>query len=646
MNRWLLLSVPLAPFLTAGLALFWGRRLAGGLACAGSLISLIALLALAGQAVTWRTAWAQSGGYTLTLGLTLSPLSYGAAVLVAVVALGITVYALAHMAEERDRPRFFGQFSFFTGAMLTLVLADSWVLLFAAWEAVGLASFLLIGFWYHQEEARKAAQQAFLITRLGDLGFLLAWLFVLRQLGGTDIGAFLSAVERGDFSSGELTLLAFLFFAGAAGKSAQLPLTAWLPSAMVGPTPVSALIHSATMVAAGVYLLLRLFPLFAASPVALEAILWLGVLTALLAALIATVQSDFKRILAWSTASQLGEMMLALGLGGALAAAYHLATHAFFKATLFLTAGAVDHATGSRDIHRLGGLGRRMPVTALIFGAAALALAGIPPFSGFWSEEMILAEAAERGVAMMIIMLLLLFLAGVYISRLGTAVFAPWPKAPAKAAGDPGKLMQAAMVSLALPAAFAGWLLSGSMEALLPFSKPHGAPWFWRILAVTAGLGGMAWGAWRVLRHGPIAALGSFPRGLETGLARATQGAAFAVLALSRATDRFEAGIDALALNLGRSARRFAKGADRLESGFDALALNAGRAVQALADGSEVAEDKGFSRPLDGFAALFSQSGRWLRQLQTGKLYLYTLGLFCWLLLTALVSVLVWIGAS
>ncbi len=326
------------------------------------------------------------------MGLRLDGIAYAAALLVAGISLPVLVYSTAYTAGEEGVPRFFAGMSFFVGAMLTLVLADSLLLLYAAWEWVGLASWLLIGFRFREEEARRAARKAFLVTRIGDSGFLLAWLLVLTTFGSTDLGALLTAAGDG-MPDGLGTLLPLLFFFAAVGKSAQLPLSAWLPPAMAGPTPVSALIHSATMVAAGVFLVLRLWPLFAASPAALQVILWIGGVTALLAALAATVQYDLKRVLAWSTISQLGEMMLALGLGAPLAAAWHLGTHAAFKSTLFLAAGAVEHGGGGRDLRCMGGLAKRLPWSAVAFAVAAVALAGIPPFSGFWSEDAILAAA-------------------------------------------------------------------------------------------------------------------------------------------------------------------------------------------------------------------------------------------------------------
>jgi NADH-quinone oxidoreductase subunit L len=395
MDELLLLCALLAPLIAALMALLLASKLqaqVGFLMPLGAGVSFLSLFLLTGASPALQFSWLKTAGFNLTIGLRLDGLSWLMALLVTGISLPVGIYAVGDMSEEPSRPRFFATLSCFLSAMLALVLADSFVLLFAAWEAVGVASFLLIGFWHRQEAARKAAFRAFVMTRCGDVGLLLGWLLAFLLVGSTEIDALLQSVDRGSISDAMLTLLSLLFFAGAVGKSAQFPLTTWLPDAMVGPTPVSALIHSATMVAAGVYLILRLFPLFAASPYTLVLVLTVGILTAFLAAVVAAGQSDLKRVLAWSTASQLGEMMLAAGLGSPFAAAFHLVTHAAFKSTLFLAAGAIDHEAGTRNLNRLGRLGFMMPVTALAFFVGALALAGIPPFAGFWSEEAILGE--------------------------------------------------------------------------------------------------------------------------------------------------------------------------------------------------------------------------------------------------------------
>ena len=421
----LLLAIPLLPLLAAMAALCVGRRVPWGggefvvIAVALSLILLI----FNPDGANLSATWFESGGFRLTIGLEVTRLTWFVAMIVASTALGVGIYSLGYMAERPDRPRFFAELGLFVGAMLTLVLSSSLVLLFAAWELVGLASYLLISFDYAKAGAPQAAAKAFLMTRIGDVGLLLGWLLALATIGTTDIDALIGAIGTDRIDSYAITVIAFLVLAGAIGKSAQLPLTGWLPDAMIGPTPVSALLHSATMVAAGVFLVLRLYPLFEAAPAALVALFWIGAATALVAGLIATAEVDLKRILAWSTASQLGEMMIALGLAGPLAASFHLAAHAAFKSTLFLAAGAVQEETGTRALDRLGGLIRAMPFTGAVFLVGALALAGVPPLSGFWSEETILAAAAQSGVATAFLIIALVLLAGIYVGRATTATF-------------------------------------------------------------------------------------------------------------------------------------------------------------------------------------------------------------------------------
>ena len=641
--RGLLISAPTAPLLVSVLILAAGKHLekvSGWLVVCGSAWALVALLLLGGREINFHAVWARSAGFTLTLGLSSDSLSYLTAILVAFVSTLVTLYAVAYMAEERQVGRFFKTFSFFIGAMLTLVLSNSFVLLFAAWEGVGLASFLLIGYWFREEAARRAAGKAFVMTRLGDLGLLLGWLLAWQRTGSTDMAAFLNAVSGSELGSATLTLLAFLFLAGAIGKSAQLPLTAWLPAAMAGPTPVSALIHSATMVAAGVYLILRLFPLFEVAPLALNTVLWIGALTALFAGLVATVQMDLKRVLAWSTVSQLGEMMLALGLAGPLAAAFHLATHATFKATLFLTAGGIDHAAGSRDLRKLGRLAGKIPWFAAAFVLGGLALAGVPPFSGFWSEEVILGTAAAHSPLAAGLMVVLIFLAGVYISRAGAAVFGNWPGASAPDTHPPGNLLRGATLGLAGVAASAGWALSGQLAGWLPFEAEAHLGWGWRLAAILASLSGVGVGFARVRSGGPQPALGGWPAWLEESMQAWTALPAAGTFAAARILDRIESGLDALARGLANWFEAAAALAGRAETGFDVAAQTVGQATKDMAQGTQMSEERGFGEGLDGLASLFGRGGGRLRRLQSGKLYLYTLALFLWVLATGGLSIL------
>ena len=524
--------------------------------------------------------------------------------------------------------------------MLTLVLSNSLLLLFAAWEGVGLASYGLIGFWYQQDDSRQAARKAFLMTRLGDLGLLLGWLWLLLEVGTTEISVILAAVET--LPDGLLTATALLLLLGALGKSAQLPLTAWLPDAMAGPTPVSALIHSATMVAAGVYLLLRLFPLFEAAPGALAVILTLGTLTALFAALIATAETDLKRVLAWSTVSQLGEMMLALGVGGAGAAAFHLTTHAAFKATLFLAAGAVGHAVGSYDLRKMGGLFRRFPYTTFAFGAAALTLSGLPPFSAFWSEEAILAQVASASPLLGALLVLLIFLAGVYISRAGMAAFASWQKAPNVSAEEVGWRMKAGMLTLALAALGLGWVLSGRLETSLSFEVAPHVSAAWTLWAIAASFAGLMLGAWRVWQAGPVPTFGAFPVSLAEGLERVTRAPTIVVQRVSFLVDGLEHGFNLFVRRLARALQKCGGMLEGLETLFDQSARSAAEVTLALARRTDGVERGGFSEGGDAFARSLGSISEYLRAVQSGKLYLYTLILFIWTGAAVLAGLLLW----
>ena len=638
----LLLAVPLVPLLAALVIPTLEKRLPSGWVSAGATgVSLALLLATFGAQPSVTAQWLAVGPYTLTVGLSLDPLSYLLALLVTGVGFLVGVYAVGYMADEEGKPRFYGILSFFIGAMLTLVLSNSLLLLFAAWESVGLASYLLIGFWYTQTDAKEAARKAFLITRLGDLGLLLGWLSLLLAVGTTDIQTVLGAVGTA-LPAGTAALAAFLLLLGALGKSAQLPLTAWLPDAMAGPTPVSALIHSATMVAAGVYLLLRLFPLFEAAPVVLTAVLWLGALTALSAALVATVQTDLKRVLAWSTVSQLGEMFFALGLGGAFAAVFHLTTQALFKSALFLTAGAVGHVTGGYDLRKMGGLWRQLPLTAGVFTAAGLTLAGVPPFSAFWSEEAILTRAASVSPFAGAFFLLLIFLAGVYISRAGVAVFLSWPGAPKPTGKRPGVWMTLPMVLLAVLALCAGWVVVGSLESFLPFPEPPEAHVTWTLWAVAASVLGLVFGSWRTLQHGPVPAFGGFPVGLGHALNALTFIPVTAVRAVSAGVNGLEHALDSAVQRLASSTLVLARSLNWTEGGFDRGARGLATLTLRTATGTEKMEEAGFSRGGNTFARLFGRSGSWLRKTESGKLYLYTLILFVWVAAVVVGGVLLW----
>lgn len=603
----LLTTVPVLPLLAVPLILALGRRLpwrGGELVVGTAALVVAALLLLRGESGTVQATWFETGGVRLTVGLALDGLTWFAATVVAVISLFVGLYGVGYMADEEDRPRFFATLALFVGAMLTLVLASSLVLLFGAWEMVGLASYLLIGFRTQEGEARDAAAKAFLMTRIGDVGFLLAWLLVLAALRTTDIAALLSAASRGALPPGMLTLVALLLFLAIIGKSAQLPLTAWLPDAMAAPTPVSALLHSATMVAAGIYLLLRLYPLFAAAPGALQVVFWVGAATAVFSALAATGEMDLKRLLAWSTSSQLGEMVLAVGLGGPLAAALHFMVHAAFKSTLFLAAGAVDKHAGTRDLCRLHGLRHALPVAALAFLVGAFSLTGLQPTLSDTSDDAILASALAAGPAAALLVLALILLGGLYIGRAGTIVFLG-PKPPGQAASGGRWLpMRVGMVALAVIAAFVG-IATALLPRILPFGAVPVLAAAWRGGALAAGVAGLAAGGWHARRRGPAPLFGGLPDALGRALAAVTQRPARAVLAVARGT----AGI---------------------EVGLDAAARAVANAAWSLATGSERLERDGFAAGADRLAAGLRIGGGRLGQFETGKLYLYTLGIFAW----------------
>ena len=423
--------IPALPALAAGLSALASRRrrrFAASLAIGSMGLSfLLSLCAFAsvlsgGQGETARQVfnfpWLQYGGAWLKLGWMLDPLTAVMLVMVTLVSLVVFIYSTGYMAQDENFTRFFCFLSLFAAAMLGVVIANSLLLFFMCWELVGLTSYLLIGFWYQKPSAAAAAKKAFITTRVGDLAFLIGMVWLYSQAGTLlfyDHGAgclehtaLLQMVAHTTcFGMAATTGIALLIFAGAVGKSGQVPLHVWLPDAMEGPTPVSALIHAATMVAAGVFLVARVYPLMAthvggivSSSTALQVATWIGAITAVFAALIAVAQDDIKRILAYSTVSQLGYMMLGLGVGGVAVGMFHLITHAFFKSLLFLGAGSVIHGCHEeQDIRRMGGLRKLMPITFATYGIGMLALCGFPLFSGFWSKDAILHAASGWSIS-------------------------------------------------------------------------------------------------------------------------------------------------------------------------------------------------------------------------------------------------------
>ena len=357
----------------------------------------------------------------------IDPLTVVLLGLITFVALGVQLYSLEYMKGDPRFGWYYAWQALFVAAMLTLALADNFLLLYIAWELVGLCSYLLIGFWFEQPGPREAAKKAFIVTRIGDVGLLIGILLLWVNVGSFSMTEAFAAAASGELGSGVTTAAALLLLLGAMGKSAQFPFHVWLPDAMEGPTPVSALIHAATMVIAGVYLVARAYPIFAASPEALLTVASVGMVTALGAATIALVSTNLKRILAYSTISHLGLMMLSLGALGWTAAVFHLMAHGFAKALLFLGAGSVMHGVGAHgdvDIRRVGGLRRAMPLTATAFSIGALSLGGIPILSGFWSkDEILLAVAGNLPAIFIVLTMLTVFLSALYMARAMFVVF-------------------------------------------------------------------------------------------------------------------------------------------------------------------------------------------------------------------------------
>ena len=412
--------IPLLPILGFAFTALFGRRLmlkygrtAAEIVPVGAVV-IVWLIALSviGPALTHAEpfgetgynvklwTWIPAGGFNVDLGFHVDALTAVLLLVVTTIGMLVHIYSIGYMAHDKATWRFFAYLNLFMFSMLVLVLADNWVLVFGGWELVGLSSYSLIGFWYHKRSAALAAKKAFIVNRVGDVGFALGIMAIFVNTGTLNIQESLKIlIEK---PSAELVIplgiVALLVFCGAMGKSAQFPLHVWLPDAMEGPTPVSALIHAATMVNAGVYLVARANPLFSSAPEAMVIVAGVGIFTAILAASIAFTQTDIKRVLAFSTLSQLGYMFAALGVGAYGAAIFHLMSHGFFKGLLFLGSGSVIHAVdGEQDMNRMGGLAKKIPITHATMLIGTIAIAGIPPLAGFFSKDEILGEAFKFG---------------------------------------------------------------------------------------------------------------------------------------------------------------------------------------------------------------------------------------------------------
>jgi NADH-quinone oxidoreductase subunit L len=404
LHLWLIPVLPFVGFLLNGLL---GRRLPNAVVSAIALLFTAAPLAMVLNIalhfssltlphIEWfTTPWIATGTFRADFDFLLDPLSLVMLLIVTGVGFLIHIYSIGYMAHEEGYWRYFAYLNLFMFFMLTLVLAENFLLMFVGWEGVGLASYLLIGFYFQRESAAEAGKKAFVLNRVGDFGFLLAMFLMIAHFGSLSYARVFTAIaDHPQMQGGFLTAIALLLVLGATGKSAQIPLYVWLPDAMEGPTPVSALIHAATMVTAGVYMVVRSHVLFDRSPFALGVIAIIGAATALFAATVGMVQTDIKRVLAYSTISQLGYMFLACGAAAYSAAIFHLVTHAFFKALLFLAAGSVIHAMGGQqEMHAMGGLRKTIPITFWTMSAGVFAISGLPPFSGFFSKDAILYQA-------------------------------------------------------------------------------------------------------------------------------------------------------------------------------------------------------------------------------------------------------------
>ena len=529
----MLLLIPLLPFVGFLLMAGLGRRLtktaAGVIACGAMLLSFAvsaaAVARLVGfdpehRAIVQRVfTWITSGDFSVGLTLRLDPLSSVMILVVTGIGLLIHIYSTAYMHEEADSEyaRYFSYLNLFASFMLVLVLGANFLVMFVGWEGVGLCSYLLIGFWYQKKSASDAGKKAFIVNRIGDWGFILGVLLIFVRFGSLDF----QDVARGaaalspEAAFGTMSVITLLLFVGATGKSAQIPLYVWLPDAMEGPTPVSALIHAATMVTAGVYMIGRNAVLFSHAPATLTIVAIVGTATALIAGTIGLVQNDIKRVLAYSTVSQLGYMFLAMGVGAFGAGIFHLYTHAFFKALLFLGSGAVIHAlAGEQDMRRMGGLRKALPITYWTFVIGAVAIAGIPPFAGFFSKDEILFRTYASGhVLLWAVGILTAMLTATYMFRLvfmtfhgersshASAAHHADPSDPSDHLHDAPPAMAVALIVLAIGSVAAGWAgIGGRFEHFLEPSfgttvsevADHGPETALMIVSVIVAVAGIA----------------------------------------------------------------------------------------------------------------------------------------------------------
>ncbi len=524
---WLIPMLPVAAFV---LIIAFGRKLPGEGAYVAIAAMLTSLVMAFGIAVKWfflggsaardglfsvSAPWMPAGRTTIDMGFSIDALSIVMLIVVTVVASMVMIYSTGYMHGDKRYPRYFAYLSLFSAAMLTLVISNNILLMFMSWELVGLTSYLLIGFWFEKPSAMRAAKKAFLVTRVGDVGFMAGLILLFIRTGTFNLFGRAGIFENldklqvvGPLGLSLAAIAGLLLFCGAVGKSAQFPLHVWLPDAMEGPTPVSALIHAATMVAAGVYLVARMYPVFLSdsSHVALHTVAYVGAFTALFAASIGIAQNDIKKVLAYSTISQLGYMIMSLGVFGYVAAMFHLMTHAFFKAQLFLGSGSVVHGTGTQDIREMGGLRKKMPVTYWTFLIATLSLCGIPfVTAGGWSKEEILSVAYRTNPIVFWAGVLGAFTTSFYMFRLVYKTFHGEPRNHEIHAHESPKAMLVPLIVLAALAIVAGYVgtpfANGFEHNMAPVLGEH----FERVL--DSNLVGMPHGInWIVFAIGTLAA--------------------------------------------------------------------------------------------------------------------------------------------
>ncbi|MFD3446662.1 NADH-quinone oxidoreductase subunit L [Microbacteriaceae bacterium 4G12] len=513
--------IPLFPLVSFVLLLLVGKRMKEASSFIGMVLTFLSLMGavmvlierLSASTVKHTWTWLQFGEVHITFGFEVNALNALMLFIVTLVSFLVHMYSRGYMHGDERFHIFYAYLGLFTFSMLGLVISTNLLQLYVFWELVGLGSFLLIGFYFFKEEARAAAKKAFLMTRIGDVGLFIGMILLFWKVGSFEYDAIFAAVADGKLSATMITLTAILIFIGAMGKSGQFPLHTWLPDAMEGPTPVSALIHAATMVAAGVYLVATMFPLFEASQTAMQTVAIVGAFTAIFAASIGLVQTDIKRVLAYSTVSQLGYMMLALGSAGYVAGIFHLTTHAFFKALLFLAAGSVIHAVHTQNIEEMGGLFNKMKVTGTLFLIGTLAISGVPLFSGFFSKDEILVAAWQHGnYVVFFLALAAAFLTAFYMFRLYFLVFTGKARGNQKHVHESPGIMTIPMLVLGVLAVVAGYINTPwfgtflgdwlTKDVSFKVQEGHGPAWI-MIAATLVSLAGIAL-AYIIYRKGSL----------------------------------------------------------------------------------------------------------------------------------------------